>query len=363
MNSTLPRDEMGPPICQMQVFLGGRLPPSATEAKAVLTFLTIINILVIPLTIVLNAMVIAAVKTKSRMRANKSNILLACLATTDLMVGVVVQPLFTALLITIIHGVQTSGSCIVEVAAHLVSNLLCVASLIHVALISGERFLAIKCTYAYNAGLVTETRLLIASGLGWLLALILYIPLFIDKTVFYRLNNAFVALCLATIVLCNITVFREVHRHEKGILSQQVTEDARRKLLKEKRAFKLIAIIFVMLFLCYMPLWILKVVLALHRNSMATETAYKCSFVTATFVMLNSLVNPLIYSVRVRQFRVVFVELVCRTANTAEAEQIERRLFGTPNTVVRLELVQQCHKTIKRGAGQELDSCSQPVPT
>lgn len=363
MNSTLLRGEMGPPVCQMQVFLGGRLPPSATEAKAVLTFLTITNILAIPFTTVLNAMVIAAVKTKSRMRANKSNILLACLATTDLMVGVVVQPLFTALLITIIHGVQTSGSCTLEATTQLFSNLACVASLIHLVLISGERFLAIKCTYAYNAGLVTETRLLIASGLGWLLALILYIPLSIDKTVFYRLNNAFVALCLATIVLCNIIVFREVHRHEKGILSQQVTEDARRKLLKEKRAFKLIAIIFVMLFLCYMPLWSLKVILALHRNSMSTETAYKCSFVTATFVMLNSLVNPLIYSVRVRQFRVAFVELACRTANTAEAEQIERRLFGTPNTVVRLESVQQCRKTIKRGAGQELDSFSQPVPT
>ena len=181
MNSTRISDEMGPRVCPIHVFLGGKLPPSATEAKAVLTFLTIINVLAIPFTTVLNAMVIAAVKTKSRMRANKSNILLACLATTDLMVGVVVQPLFTALLITIIHGVQTSGSCTMEVATQLVSNLVCVASLIHLVLISGERFLAIKCTYEYNAGLVTETRLLIASGLGWLLAFILYIPLFIGQ--------------------------------------------------------------------------------------------------------------------------------------------------------------------------------------
>ena len=339
MNSTLQSDEMGSPICPFHVF--SRNLPSATEAKAVLTFLSIINILAIPFTTVLNAMVIAAVKTKARMRANKSNILLACLATTDLMVGGVVQPLFTALLITIIHGVQTSGSCTLEAATQLVSNLVCVASLIHLVLISGERFLAMKRTYEYTAGLVTETRLLIASGLGWLLALILYIPLFIDKTVFYRLNNAFVAVCLATIVLCNITVLREVHRHEKGISSLQVTEEARRKLLKEKRAFKLTAIIFVMLFLCYMPFWSFKFISALHRNRMSTEMAYKCSFVTATFVMLNSLVNPLIYSVRVRKFRVAFIELACRTANIAEAEQIERRLFGTPNTVVRLGSGQQ----------------------
>jgi len=353
MNSIQLSVEMGPPFCPIHVSLGRRLPPSATEAKAVLTFLTIINILAIPFTTVLNAMVIAAVKTKARMRANKSNILLACLATTDLMVGVGVQPVFTALMITIIHGDYTSGSCTVEVATQRISNLVCMASLVHLVLISGERFLAMKYTYEYNAGLVTEKRLLIASGVGWLLTLILYIPLFIDKTVFYRLNNAFVALCLVTIVLCNITVFREVHRHEKGISSQQITEEARRKFLKEKKAFKLTAIIFAMLFLCYMPLWTSRIILAFHRNRMSTETVYECLFVTSTFLILNSLVNPVIYSVRVRQFRVAFVELTCRTANIAEAEQIEMRLFGSPNAEVRLESGQQCHKTTKRGAGQE----------
>ena len=363
MNSTQLGDEMGPPVCPIHVSLGGRLPSSATETKAVLTLLVIINILAIPFTAVLNAMVIVAVKTKSRMRANKSNILLACLATTDLMVGVVVQPLVTRLLIKIINADQTSGSCAEDVATQMISNLGIQASLIHVVLISGERFLAMKCPYKYTAGLVTETRLLIASGLGWLLTLIIQIPLFIDKTVFHRLCNAFVALCLATIVLCNITVFREVHRHEKRISSQHVTEEGRRKFLKEKRAFKLTAVIFTTLFLCYMPLWTLRIILTLHRNSMSIETVYECLFATSMFVMLNSLVNPLIYSARVRQFRVAFVELTCRTANIADAEQIEMRLFGSPNAEVNLESGQKSHKLTKRGSRQERNSFGQPIPT
>lgn len=363
MNSTQVSDEMIPPECQIHILIGGRLPPSATEAKAVLTFLTIINIIAIPFTSVLNAMVIAAVKTKTRMRANKSNMLLACLATTDLMVGVVVQPLFTALMIKIIHGDKTSGSCTVEVATQIMSNLLCEISLIHLALISGERYLAMKHPYDYNAGLVTETRLLIASGLAWLLALILHIPLFIDKTLFYRLHNPFVALCLAIIVLCHITVFREVRRHEKAISSQQVTEEARRKFLKDKRAFKLVAIIFVMLFLCYIPLWTFRTTLKFHRNKMSTETVYECLFVTSTFVIFNSFVNPLVYSVRVRQFRVAFVELACRTANIAEAEEIEMRLFGSRNVEVRLEAGQQWQKSTKCGVGQGLTTSGLPVPT
>ena len=92
MNGSQPSHEMIPPECGG--LLGGLLPPSATEAKAVVIFLAVISIVTFPFTVALNALVIIVVKMKSRLRANKSNILLACLATTDLMVGVIVQPMF-----------------------------------------------------------------------------------------------------------------------------------------------------------------------------------------------------------------------------------------------------------------------------
>jgi hypothetical protein len=34
-----------------------------------------------------------------------------------------------------------------------------------------------------------------------------------------------------------------------------------------------------------------------------------------------------------RQFRVAFIELSCRTTNIAEAEEIEMRVFRSPNAV------------------------------
>ena len=40
-----------------------------------------------------------------------------------------------------------------------------------------------------------------------------------------------------------------------------------------------------------------------------------------------------IYSVRMRQFRLTFIEIICRTTNIAEAKEIERRVFGSPNAV------------------------------
>ncbi|KAL9978209.1 hypothetical protein ACROYT_G015704 [Oculina patagonica] len=38
-----------------------------------------------------------------------------------------------------------------------------------------------------------------------------------------------------------------------------------------------------------------------------------------------------------RQFRVAFIELTCRTLNVGEAEDFEMRMFGSPNAVVRVE--------------------------
>ena len=48
---------------------------------------------------------------------------------------------------------------------------------------------------------------------------------------------------------------------------------------------------------------------------------------------MNSLLNPIIYSVRIRQFRVAFIDLLFRTINIAQAEQIEMRFFGATNAV------------------------------
>ena len=52
---------------------------------------------------------------------------------------------------------------------------------------------------------------------------------------------------------------------------------------------------------------------------------------------MNSLLNPMIYSVRIRQFRVAFIELLFRTVNIAQAKQIEMGIFGSTNAVVGIQ--------------------------
>ena len=333
MNESLPSQGMLPPECTVFIILGGPPPSSATELKVLLIFLAVISTLTIPFTAALNALVIVAVKTKSRMRALKSNILLACLAATDLMVGVIVQPMFIALMTMIIRGKITTRSCVFQKITQLFTSALCDTSLIHLALISGERYLAMKYTFLYNTELVTEARLLTCSALAWLFSLILRIPLIVDRNAFFFVTNVFTSLCISFVIFCQITVYREVRRHEKQLSTQQVTEEARQKFLKDKKAFKLTVIIVSLLLICYIPVCVFRVILRKLRGIMSIQAAYACVFSAIWLVILNSFLNPIVYSVRMRQFRVALVELTCRTRNIVEAEEIEMRVFGSHNAV------------------------------
>ena len=249
------------------------------------------------------------------------------------MVGVIVQPMFTALMITVVRGETTTKTCTLQKVTQFFTSVLCDTSLIHLALISGERYLAMKHTFSYSTGLVTEARLLICSALAWLFSLILHIPLIIDSDLFFIINNTFIILTLSIIVFCQITVYREVRRHEKQLSTQQVTEEARQKFLKDKKALKLTAVIVSLLFICYIPVCVFRVILKNYRNIMSKETLYACFFTAVWVAILNSFLNPIVYSVRLRQFRVAFVEFICRTTNIAEAEEIEMRVFGSHNAV------------------------------
>lgn len=52
------------------------------------------------------------------------------------------------------------------------------------------------------------------------------------------------------------------------------------------------------------------------------------AFFTGSFVVIvDSLVNPIIYRVRTSQFRVVFIEILLRKTNV-QAEEFETRILG-----------------------------------
>ena len=256
--------------CPMYAFLGGRLQQPSSVVQIALTLNIIINIFTFPFTVVLNALVIIAVKTKRRLRAHKSNFIIALLATTDFPVGIFVQPLLVAWLIATLLNVR-SKLCPFLVFRLVISCLVGV-SLIHLLVISMERYLAVKHPFVHIS-VVRETNLLLASFTAWLFSVIFHVSFLImkDTTTFTVINNAFTGSSIAFTVLSHLTVYRESLRHKKQIAGQQVTPDARKKSLRDQRAFKVTTLVIAILLLCYVPTIIGRIVTTTYRSRFTLE--------------------------------------------------------------------------------------------
>ena len=113
---------------------------------------------------IFNILVMMAVKTNSWLR-NKYNALLACLAGTDLMTGVLGQPVLIANQIYRLTGAGTFASDFCGLR-NITSRTSAVASFQHLILISIEGYIAIKYSYKYHA-IITKRRLVRAVLTAW----------------------------------------------------------------------------------------------------------------------------------------------------------------------------------------------------
>ena len=272
---------------------------------SVLAISAALNIFTCPLAIVLNSLVIVAVKTKRCLRT-KSNISLACLATTDFAVGLIVQPLVITNFSLFFTGSnpQTMTSTFVWVFS-LVSQTCTAASLLHLLLMSGERYLAIKHPFAYENGLVTEARIITASGLAWMCAAIVY---GIRVSILPEISLVFISAVISTVVYCHVVIYKEVRRNTQQIIANQVSLAVKEKLLKNKKAFNTTVVIVLTLFLCYIPTCVWLIVLISLDGENSSDVGHITSFPITFLVLLNSSINPLIYTARIRHFQLRAVQ-------------------------------------------------------
>ena len=122
-------------------------------------------------------------------------------AMTDVMVGLVVEPLFIAQIWNIIQGETTASACSIQIASKLSSFLFCLSSIVHLSLISVDRYIAIMRPYIYLQT-VTKPRVLIATALAWTLTLIINTLLLIDVEMVRAIFTAVVFSLISVVVFC-----------------------------------------------------------------------------------------------------------------------------------------------------------------
>ena len=126
---------------------------------AQVSFITnlIVNVITCPFTVLINVVVIMAVKRRRRLQSN-SNILLACLAATDAFTSLLVQPSF---ILSIILKLCGTNSVRIISFHNTTIRVAFVISSFHLILVTFERLMAIKFTLYYPY-IITEKNIKVA---------------------------------------------------------------------------------------------------------------------------------------------------------------------------------------------------------
>ena len=292
----------------------GTVNDISSEVYCWLVFITVISIITCPVTTVLNALIMVAVKTKNQVRT-KSNIALACLSSTDAVMGVIGLPLFSSWLIVELQGNTFGMHCELIGFTRTSLRLLTIASLLHLAIVNVERYIAIKHSLRYEI-IVTEARLIGVSALLWTITLLLT---FLPGNNYAQYDIGLTSLCIASIYSCQVVLYYETRRHEKKIALQQVSVEAREKFLREKKALKQTTTVIFFLIICYLPIIISRVFISTFAVLNSVNSVYFVHFTGVFFVISNSLLNPIIHCVRMKKFRLALKELVFSKGNIQAA--------------------------------------------
>ncbi|XP_078377708.1 melanocortin receptor 4-like [Oculina patagonica] len=269
----------------------------------------VINGISCPFTVLLNVLVIMAVKRRPRLQSN-TNILLACLALTDVLTGLTVQPSFIAWKSCLL--LDNINTFVVKDVHNILIRTLSVCSSLHLMLVTCDRLIAIKFTLYYH-NIVTRQNIKAAVIAVWAFSFISEVIRFILVNFRRTMQNLLVSLamifCVLFIASAYIILYRETRRHEKKIKTQQLPQEEVERFAKESKALKTTVFVVSAVVLSFLPMGL---TLMLNVTGLTEKvTRDTLSPLVRTCAMFNSLLNPLIYCLRQKEMRKYVLRVPC----------------------------------------------------
>ena len=256
----------------------------------------------------LNSISILAIRKTSSLPKTLKTLLLS-LAVSDLGVGLLVQPLYIALLAM---GLEQNAE---NNPAHnhnvmykmllILANLFVFASFFGVAALSADRFLAIHLHLRYQE-LVTHKRVVAVVTVIWLFSVFLsFVRPWTPVNLIYVIFAIIKVACLITVAVLSYKIYMAVRQHQQHIQALQVQQLAQNVAMANVGRIKKYAItaiyVYVAFVLCYLPDTCILWTIVVTGSSDPLLTIIQRYAITLLF--LNSSLNPLIYSWKMRDIR------------------------------------------------------------
>ncbi|XP_038864739.1 5-hydroxytryptamine receptor 1B-like [Salvelinus namaycush] len=340
------------------------------ESLAYQTSLAVILFVFTLATTLSNAFVIATIYQSKKLHT-PANFLIASLAVTDLLVSILVMPI--CVLYTVSHT-WTLGQVICDI--WLSSDITCcTASILHLCVIALDRYWAITDAVEYSKKR-TPARAVGMIATAWVIAICISLPPLFWRQVkaeeltecnvntdhiFYTIYSTFGAFYIPTLLL--IVLYGRIYVEARKIILKQSPKKVGKRLTsarlvtnspgsvastsplqcgrhdthsaaRERKATKTLGIILGAYIICWLPFFIYTLVVATCETCFYPELFDFFNWLG----YLNSLINPIIYTMSNDDFKKAFHKLLrFRSKHTAERRSRAEHQSGAPERSTRAE--------------------------
>ena len=244
-----------------------------------------------------NALVLTAILRTFSLRSAPSIVFLCSLAVSDLLVGLVAQPVYISNAL-----IYSDSSFALKQAQEGMFVLACGVSLFTMTAISVDRFLALRYHMRYSDVMTVKRALFTIAGI-WLVIVILSCLRIIWKRslLFLAIVVGGIAICFFISTFSYIRIYQIVRHHKLAIRSQQqaiqrLSNDATNVKQSAKSAINTL-IYFICMIFCYLPILVVTIILAFGQR---LDSGLH---IADTIAFLNSSINPFLYCWRAQEIR------------------------------------------------------------
>lgn len=283
-----------------------------------------LNVALMFATITGNALVLITMLTSPSLRS-PSNVFLCNLAVSDLLVGLVVQPI---LITRSLHPQWKIITSVYEVFA------ICFAgvTLLTMTAISVDRYLALY-THMNYPNIVTSRRTVLTSITIWFICSSLPGLYLWSQKVTFSFSIVIIGLCVFISTVCYLKIYRVVRRHQSQIqqqatATQRVNNDHQGQHVRISKTAMNTFIYYICMILCYSPVTVAMVLNAFFKNQWTIAWT-----LADTVVFMNSAINPFLYCWRNRELRSLVLETLRKVLLKQSAGNDVR---GRQNNLVNL---------------------------
>ena len=271
----------------------------------------ILNAPLMLLSIIGNALVLV-VKLGTPLLRSPSVIVLCNLAVSDLLVGLVVQPVYI-----VEQMVKTVPK--LQEATRGMGFAGCGVSLWTMTAITVDRFLALHYHLQYP-NLMTTSRAIYTIITIWCIITLFTFSFIWSPSIYHYYVSAFgITISLLVNLVCFIKIHRIVRRHQLQIhVQQQAVENSidtnNHHIRQSTNSAKSIFIYFLVMILCYTPSFFVHIISAINISNSIILWTFP---ITAAF--MNSSINPFLYCWRIPELRTA----VFKTARLLSCRKID----------------------------------------